>query len=851
MIQNLQNYSQYSTDPGNYLSYGASVSEEDVANVKPVTQTIKTDPTTGEQMMTVSGRPQDLSADNPLTPTILPAGQPAEPMAPMAAEAPMQAQPIQLARAPTATMTDVPNPYMPNPWRIPPEIQRRRDEEALQIKRNELIRNPNDVNLIAEIRRDEKKLGQQAAAPMQVAAAPVTTRTDVTAPTTGVVSPAPAMAAPAPAVTPGAEWTEISPGSYQLTSEMQTPPTYSALETATKSGDIRGMANALGTAENPAVKRAAGIAVADELRRQKEQADAERKAASMTPVEMGNVLRQKTPEGSIFKAYLYGRLGLTKLAEDEQIKLGAGTHWISGARINPDTKQMEHGLVQVDGRGMPVMGIKADGKDMDGKDIVQYTTFGAAAKGAKIESNLYDASKGGKKGYTRVTYPGGMSIVYDPTNNLVTDAKILSNLNKGGAEGTQEERMALATAKADIRYTYAAPIAAQTAQGRVLGEAGGMGQPAGTPLPVPGGPAAAPAAARPAAAATLGQIPTAEVTGAVAPTAIPATGAAPTAPIVNAPVAPSAVGGAPAAPTRPSPAGPRPGETIGQQQAREKTERAVEQARQLQPITIGTEQAKANIGVSADAQKNFNDYVDKTIVPQAITGLKISTIRRQQLNELTSHPEIAGIMATGGTAGTELGNIIRDLVTGEKDSIELNKRLVGLNLQNTNPAAYNSLITQIRLQQELGPLTIKDTAPVGAISDSEQKMNTANQVDVTRNPAVVSFNLVSKNQFLQDLQQARAAYRTQHPEIKTTGDFESSWAKERARLQKEYDSIYAARAKYIGSNKNTPAAAVDGYRHYPVPEWDAEKTTWTYKNYSAQARRPAGSSRPALDNFEK
>jgi hypothetical protein len=40
------------------------------ANVKPVTQTITTDPVTGEQMMTVKGRPQDLSVANPNTPTV-------------------------------------------------------------------------------------------------------------------------------------------------------------------------------------------------------------------------------------------------------------------------------------------------------------------------------------------------------------------------------------------------------------------------------------------------------------------------------------------------------------------------------------------------------------------------------------------------------------------------------------------------------------------------------------------------------------------------------------------------------------------------------------------------------------
>lgn len=65
---------------GNY--YGAVNDMLDTgteANVKPVTQTITTDPQTGEQMMTVKGRPQDLSAANPNTPTVTqptPAPQP-------------------------------------------------------------------------------------------------------------------------------------------------------------------------------------------------------------------------------------------------------------------------------------------------------------------------------------------------------------------------------------------------------------------------------------------------------------------------------------------------------------------------------------------------------------------------------------------------------------------------------------------------------------------------------------------------------------------------------------------------------------------------------------------------------
>ena len=109
------------------------------ANVKPVTQTITTDPTTGEQMMTVKGRPQDLSASNPNTPTVTPAApkfnmpnqqpnqymdlgnsankepvayQPPTPPAPVApvapAAPPVQQPPVQQAPAPAAPMQ--PNP---------------------------------------------------------------------------------------------------------------------------------------------------------------------------------------------------------------------------------------------------------------------------------------------------------------------------------------------------------------------------------------------------------------------------------------------------------------------------------------------------------------------------------------------------------------------------------------------------------------------------------------------------------------------------------------------------------------------------------------------------------------------
>lgn len=46
------------------------LSQQSQTSSKPVTQTIKTDPATGQQEITIKGSPQDLSAANPMTPTV-------------------------------------------------------------------------------------------------------------------------------------------------------------------------------------------------------------------------------------------------------------------------------------------------------------------------------------------------------------------------------------------------------------------------------------------------------------------------------------------------------------------------------------------------------------------------------------------------------------------------------------------------------------------------------------------------------------------------------------------------------------------------------------------------------------
>ena len=61
-------------------------------SAKPVTETIKTDPGTGEQTVTISGSPHDLSPANPLTPTVV---SPVAPTAPVVSARPQMVAPQQ------------------------------------------------------------------------------------------------------------------------------------------------------------------------------------------------------------------------------------------------------------------------------------------------------------------------------------------------------------------------------------------------------------------------------------------------------------------------------------------------------------------------------------------------------------------------------------------------------------------------------------------------------------------------------------------------------------------------------------------------------------------------------------
>jgi hypothetical protein len=172
-------------------------------------------------------------------------------------------------------------------------------------------------------------------------------------------------------------------------------------------------------------------------------------------------------------------------------------------------------------------------------------------------------------------------------------------------------------------------------------------------------------------------------------------------------------------------------------------------------------------------------------------------------------------------------------------SEEVSKKIANLNLnQQEKDALYNFNMLNARVN----PLTLKQTAGPGAVSEAEQRLNQAGNVDIARAPVIGAFTQLTRSKFTADIEAYKADWLSQHPEIKTTQQFQTAWSGEERRLRDQYNNIYGERAKYIGKNGSTPSAAIAGFKYYPVPAYNPETKRWDLEGYSARAARPPISS---------
>jgi hypothetical protein len=264
-----------------------------------------------------------------------------------------------------------------------------------------------------------------------------------------------------------------------------------------------------------------------------------------------------------------------------------------------------------------------------------------------------------------------------------------------------------------------------------------------------------------------------------------------------------------------------------------------------------TETAKNAPLVRREDEQQFVKYRNDDLLPKAESGSRLSGIRQDQISGpdgILNNPEIAGFLSGTGSSGREFNNLLRDIVAGNfKDEPEMSARIRQAALDN--PRMKEVLQIQLQRQREVTPLLIREVAPVGAITDFEQRMAKEAGIDVLRQGLYSSLTNLTRSQFQSDIAAYKARFADNNPQLRTRSEFDRAWNQEKARLDASYRKVYEDRARYLGKynadGKNNNATIVAFRDHYPVPKYDAQTGKFQFRGYSVRAERPP------LSSFEK
>jgi hypothetical protein len=254
-------------------------------------------------------------------------------------------------------------------------------------------------------------------------------------------------------------------------------------------------------------------------------------------------------------------------------------------------------------------------------------------------------------------------------------------------------------------------------------------------------------------------------------------------------------------------------------------------------------------------QEAFVKFKNDDLLPKADSGAKLAGIRRDQISGpdgIINNPEITGLLSGTGSQAREFQNLFRDIVAGTfKDDPDMSARIKQANLDDRMKQV---LQIQLQRQREVTPLLIREVAPVGAITDFEQRMAKEAGIDVLRQGLYSSLTNLTRSQFQSDMAAYKAVYAERNPQLRTRGEFDRAWNQEKARLDASYRKVYEDRAKYIGQynrdGSNNNATIVAFRDHYPVPTFDASTGQFRFSGYSRKAEQQTA-ERPPMSNFRK
>ena len=438
------------------------------AEPAPVKETRTTDPETGQVKLRIEGNEADLTAANPLTPTVVPPqaptfdfNQPAGPV-PTAPVAPMPPQMAQPIAQPVAQPVAAPVRPMPIPNAVTPQQgQPIRDDTGKIVgyeTNNQLINNmlsgaPVGANATAPVNPNQVQMAQPAAP----AVTPNTPTPEFVASQTGNYN----------------QGQQMGPGAELISPEGQIEKQYSDRFFAGQTSPRDMAALSYDDSAPEYIRKAAQVQHLEQLKSQQMSGQVAKKVekvlTSGNTTDFAKMLKDTGEEGSYLKAYVFQRLGLNKLAEQEQAKIAGGS-WQSA--LGPGG---ERAILQYDGNGLARKGFDSDGKELNRDQLAKFAANSMNLKGANVgASDYFDPVT--KQTLQKVNTVNG-PIYYDKSGNRVIPQGEPYALNTGSNLGVKELAAQIDTISALRKEFGTNALKAEDAFERKYGFFGSSGNP--------------------------------------------------------------------------------------------------------------------------------------------------------------------------------------------------------------------------------------------------------------------------------------------------------------------------------------------------------------------------------------
>jgi hypothetical protein len=465
------------------------LAREAAAKSSPVKETRTTDPDTGEVNLKIEGREQDLSAANPNTPTVIAPKPVAAPQlgagyAGSALTPQFNFQPPAQTSAPTQPVAPpMPQPMaqtqMPQPQVQQPRLQPVAAPAVPVAPTNQNLSGVQVGDISDSAPGTQVTLGNGSmgivGANGTIQAAPSQTVTPVApvAPTTPIQQMPGAPAANAAPVTQTATTANVVPeGGYASTlGSVQAQP-YVEKFVNDQMNPARMAALAYDKTAPIEVQRAAAAQHLKQLQNEKGFRDAETFVAENAGngTDFARMLAKEKGEGSYVKAYIFQRLGLTKLAQQEQEKLGAGNQWMSSL-----DGEGNRALLEFDANGLPKRGFNSEGRELNKKELAKFASNTMNLKGANVGASDY-IDPVTKQTLQKVNTVNG-PIYYDKSGNRVIPQGEPYALNTGSNLSVKELSAQIDTISALRKEFGTNALKAEDAFERKYGFFGSSGNP--------------------------------------------------------------------------------------------------------------------------------------------------------------------------------------------------------------------------------------------------------------------------------------------------------------------------------------------------------------------------------------